>query len=119
MSKHINVIPKNEDFNKAHHDALQKFKKKNKRFPNSKDPEFWEMSEVYKTSYQVLVDEANLEQTKLDRLAEKEDENPVFSKKKIVVERLCAHPDCEVIIPPSGKRGRPASKCVDHRKVSK
>lgn len=113
------VIPKNDEINEAHSSAVAAFKKKNGRFPTSKDPEFWQMSETYKDSYQKIIDEYNGEAIKLRKIEEKQNENPVFGKSKIVTERICAHKDCGEIVQPTGKRGRPPTKCLEHRAKSK
>jgi RNA polymerase-binding transcription factor DksA len=89
----------------------QKFKELTEqlgRVPDTKDPEYWLLTDWHKEQF----DTERAKRVKveaIERAAEKRQaEMPVR-----VTENLCKK--CGEIIPPSGKRGRPALTCADCR----
>lgn len=86
--------------------AAYKREYKVRNIPTGLSPEGWALSDEYRAAHQVLID-----RRKKAELAEKKDEE--IAQKP---ERLCSIPECENIILPTGKRGRPPTKCEEHRK---
>jgi hypothetical protein len=90
---------------------LKLFKKKNGRSAGIKDKEFWESSEKYKGAHSVIIEERKKIEKKEEAEKRKELDNPVATGKPIVTERFCNTDGCDNIIQPTGKRGRPPTKC--------
>lgn len=79
-----------------------------------KDSDYWQLAEKYRQRY---FDEVMTPRKKMEDLKKAEDkketQNPVTASKTIVTERICK--TCDNIIAPSGKRGRPATRCEECR----
>lgn len=79
-----------------------------------KDGEFWQISEKYRQRYfDEIMNPRKILQKKIDNDAKIDLENPAFLSVVPVGERACR--DCGGIIAPTGKRGRPPTKCASCR----
>lgn len=84
------------------------------RPPITSDKEYWLLSEWYKDQYD------------LERIARQKAENYERAQEKKlaanpvkVVEAICRTPNCDALIEPTGKRGRPPVFCLDCRNKKK
>jgi 3-methyladenine DNA glycosylase AlkD len=105
-----------KDVDKQMRDSLAAFRKKHGRPAGIKDAEFWDISNTYMERHSAAIELRKKEEKREEEKKKREEENPVFSDKKVVSEKFCKTDGCENIILPTGKRGRPPTKCESCRK---